>query len=58
MDFHDALLQIPTPDAEPGTVIDVIEKGYMLHDKVIRHAKVTVAIDSADASASSEKADA
>lgn len=58
VDFHDALLQIPTPDAEPGTVIDVIEKGYMLHDKVIRHAKVTVAIDSPDASASSEKADA
>jgi molecular chaperone GrpE len=58
VDFHDALLQIPTPDAEPGTVIDVIEKGYVLHDKVIRHAKVTVAIDSADGGASSAKADA
>jgi len=42
IDFHDALLQIPSADVEPGTVIDEAEKGYMLHDKVIRHAKVTV----------------
>lgn len=45
VDFHDALLQVPTSEAEPGTVLDVAEKGYLLHDKVIRHAKVTVAID-------------
>jgi molecular chaperone GrpE len=44
IDFHDALLQVPTAEAAPGTVLDVAEKGYMLHDKVIRHAKVTVAI--------------
>lgn len=42
IDFHDALLQIPSADVDPGTVIDEAEKGYMLHDKVIRHAKVTV----------------
>jgi molecular chaperone GrpE len=41
-DFHDALLQIPNAKVEPGTVLDEAEKGYMLHDKVIRHAKVTV----------------
>lgn len=43
VDFHDALLQVPSADVEPGTVLDVVEKGYLLHDKVIRHAKVTVA---------------
>ncbi|MCB2205479.1 nucleotide exchange factor GrpE [bacterium] len=42
VDFHDALLQVPSADTEPGTVLDEAEKGYMLHDKVIRHAKVTV----------------
>lgn len=40
--FHDALLQVPSADVEPGTVLEVVEKGYLLHDKVIRHAKVTV----------------
>lgn len=42
VDFHDALLQVPSADVEPGTVLEVVEKGYLLHDKVIRHAKVTV----------------
>ncbi|PLX23569.1 MAG: nucleotide exchange factor GrpE [Ignavibacteria bacterium] len=42
VDYHDALLQIPNADVEPGTVLDQAEKGYLLHDKVIRHAKVTV----------------
>ncbi len=44
VDFHDALLQVPTTEVDPGIVLDVAEKGYMLHDKVIRHAKVTVSI--------------
>ncbi len=38
----DALLQIPKPDIKPHTVIDVAEKGYILKDKIIRHAKVIV----------------
>ncbi|MFZ1729448.1 MAG: nucleotide exchange factor GrpE [Bacteroidota bacterium] len=42
VDFHDALMQIPSAEVEPGTVLDVAEKGYMLYEKVIRHAKVTV----------------
>ncbi|MDH7516007.1 MAG: nucleotide exchange factor GrpE [Bacteroidota bacterium] len=35
---------------EPGTVIDEIEKGYTLNDRVIRHAKVTVASEPTPAS--------
>jgi molecular chaperone GrpE len=42
VDYHDALLQIPRKDLPPHTVIEEIEKGYMLGDKVIRHAKVVV----------------
>jgi molecular chaperone GrpE len=43
VDLHDAMLVLPCPGAAPGTVIDEIETGYMLHDRVLRHAKVTVA---------------
>jgi molecular chaperone GrpE len=43
--YHEALMQVPDTGKEPGTVIDEVEKGYMLNDKVIRHAKVTVAAD-------------
>ena len=44
-EYHDALLQIPKPDVPPHTVVEEIEKGYMLNDKVIRHAKVIVSSD-------------
>lgn len=42
-DFHDALMQLPKKDVAPHTVIDEVEKGYMLNDRVLRHAKVIVA---------------
>jgi molecular chaperone GrpE len=40
--FHDALLQVPRDDVPPGTVIEEVERGYMLHDRVLRHARVVV----------------
>lgn len=43
IDFHEALTKIPAPTEElKGKVVDVIEKGYLLNDKVIRYAKVVV----------------
>ncbi|RPI06278.1 MAG: nucleotide exchange factor GrpE [Ignavibacteriae bacterium] len=42
VDYHDALMQLPRKDLPPHTVIEEVEKGYMLNDKVIRHAKVVV----------------
>lgn len=43
--LHEAVTQIPASDAHPkGTVVDVVEKGYFLNDKVLRYAKVVVAI--------------
>jgi molecular chaperone GrpE len=39
---HEALLSQPS-DAEEGTVIDVVQKGYSLGDKVLRPARVVVA---------------
>ncbi len=42
-DFHDCITQFPAPSEEDkGKVIEVIEKGYTLNDKVIRFAKVVV----------------
>lgn len=41
--YHEALTQMPTRDVEPETIVEEFEAGYMLHDKVIRHAKVVVA---------------
>lgn len=40
--YHDALMQVPRPDVAPGIVIQEVEPGYVLHDKVLRHAKVIV----------------
>jgi molecular chaperone GrpE len=42
-DFHDAVTKIPVQDDKlKGKVVDVIEKGYTLNDKVIRYSRVVV----------------
>jgi len=42
-DKHEALTKIPAPSEEmKGKIVDVIQKGYYLNDKVIRFAKVVV----------------
>ena len=41
VDFHEAITQIPAPSEDlKGKIVDVIETGYQLHDRVIRFAKV------------------
>lgn len=41
-DIHEAVTSVPVPDEQKGQVIDEMEKGYELNDKVIRFAKVIV----------------
>ena len=41
-DLQEAVTNIPAPDEMKGKVVEVLEKGYMLNDKVIRFAKVIV----------------
>jgi molecular chaperone GrpE len=41
-DFHEALQQVPTADHPPMTVIDEVERGYTLHDRLVRAARVIV----------------
>lgn len=43
VDFHEAIAMVPgMGDDKKGKVIDCVQTGYMLNDKVIRHAKVAV----------------
>ncbi|MBK7911170.1 MAG: nucleotide exchange factor GrpE [Bacteroidota bacterium] len=42
-ELHDAITRMPAPDdSMKGAVLDEVEKGYFLHDRVLRHAKVVV----------------
>jgi len=40
---HEALLTQPSVDAEPGSVLEVVQRGYRLGDRVVRPARVIVA---------------
>ena len=43
-DFHEAIALIPAPSEDlKGKILDCVQTGYMLNEKVIRHAKVAVA---------------
>ena len=41
--LHDAMMQVDWEGAEPNTIVQEIEKGYLIGSKVLRHAKVAVA---------------
>ncbi len=41
-EYHEALLQQPSDNFPPNTVINEVESGYMYKDKVLKHAKVIV----------------
>jgi len=41
-ELHDALLQVPREDVPHHTVVEEIERGYRLNEKVLRHARVVV----------------
>jgi molecular chaperone GrpE len=42
---HQAVSQMPTNDYEPGAVAQVLQHGFLLHDRVIRPASVMVAVE-------------
>lgn len=41
-ELHQAMTMVPNPDVEPNTVIDVFQKGYTLHGRLVRPAMVVV----------------
>ena len=43
VDLHEAIAKIPVQEEEKkGKVVDVVQKGYYIQDKVLRHSKVVV----------------
>ena len=46
---HEALLTRPGDGAEPGSVLDVVQRGYRLGDRIVRPARVIVAAEPEDA---------
>jgi molecular chaperone GrpE len=40
---HEAMFEVPTADAPPGTVVQVLDVGYMIHDRLLRPARVGIA---------------
>jgi len=41
--FHQAMCQVESPDQAPNTIVEVLQKGYLLNDRVLRPAMVAVA---------------
>jgi molecular chaperone GrpE len=41
---HEAVAQVPGKDHAVPTVVDVLEQGYMIHDRVVRPARVAVSV--------------
>lgn len=42
-EYHQAMTMVPNPEVEPNTVMDVFQKGYTLHGRLVRPAMVVVA---------------
>lgn len=56
--FHEVMFEAPVPGKAPGTVIQLLEPGYVLNDRLLRPARVGVAkADSAENGGSSHKVD-
>jgi molecular chaperone GrpE len=41
--LHQAIAEVPTGDSQPGTVVNVVQPGYLIGDRLLRPAMVTVA---------------
>jgi molecular chaperone GrpE len=46
--MHQAVAQVESETAEPNTVVEEFQKGYFLHDRILRPAMVTVAKEKSD----------
>jgi molecular chaperone GrpE len=55
--LHEAVMREATDDYEEGTVIEELVRGYLLEDRVLRHAMVKVAIPAESTPASEENSD-
>jgi len=54
-DHHQAMSMIDSPEHEPNTVIDVMQKGYLLNERLVRPAMVVVSSASSGSKSGSDK---
>ncbi len=52
--LHEAVGQVPSDECSPNTVIEVLEKGYRIHDRMVRPARVIVSVASGDGAGEEE----
>ncbi|MDC3116413.1 nucleotide exchange factor GrpE [Alphaproteobacteria bacterium] len=55
--LHQAMFEVPTNDSEPGIVVEVSQKGYLLHDRLVRPAMVGISKKIEDVEVSEKKTD-
>ncbi len=55
--FHQAMFEVATNDSEPGIVVEVSQKGYLLHDRLVRPAMVGISKKIKDAEVIDKKTD-
>ena len=55
--FHQAMFEVPTNDSEPGIVVEVSQKGYLLHDRLVRPAMVGISKKIEDVEIKDKKTD-
>jgi molecular chaperone GrpE len=55
--LHEAMAQVPDASAAPGTVTEVLQKGYQLRDRLVRPARVVVASESKQEGGEGEASD-
>ena len=55
--FHQAMFEVPTNDTEPGIVVEVSQKGYLLHDRLVRPAMVGISKKIEDKEVNDKKMD-
>ncbi len=55
--FHQAMFEVPTNESEPGIVVEVSQKGYLLHDRLVRPAMVGISKEIKDEEVKEKKTD-
>ena len=55
--FHQAMFEVPTNESEPGIVVEVSQKGYLLHDRLVRPAMVGISKKIEDVEIKEKKTD-
>ena len=51
--LHEAMMRQPSDEVEPGTVLEEVQKGYTMGDRVLRHSRVVVAAEPSNSAAES-----